>query len=150
MTTDQNLEELLSSLETSAQEVMRYFENPGATSNVRIGEWGPREVLCHFLPWLQFSIEGMESVAQGGEPRRLDVPTDDINARAVAEHAGEEVPQLLAQTRQLHQRLVRAAKAMPDLDAEVMVRFDGNVSTTRQRLEITARHWASHIKELQG
>ncbi|MBI2872454.1 MAG: hypothetical protein HYY00_04600 [Chloroflexi bacterium] len=140
---------LLANVEKSVQDALAYFEGPGATSQVKVDQWGPRDVLCHFLFWHQATAEGMESVARGGQPTRLEASTDDMNARAIAQHARESIPQLVSQARQLQGRLVRAARSIRDLEKPVLVRFDGTPANLRQRLEIIARHWTNHVRDLR-
>ena len=150
MSTAQELDELLSALDTTVEEVLAYFEGPGATSTARVGDWGPREVLCHFLFWHDATAQGMESASSGGGPVVLDAPTDELNGRVLAQHAGEGIPELVAQARSLHKRLVQAARQLPDLDVTVLQRAEGSLVTARSRVEIIARHWRSHAAELQG
>ena len=144
------LDTLLAALEEAMQEVFDFFAGPGSTSQVRIGDWGPWEVLCHFLYWHAATAEGMESVAAGGKPRRLEASTDELNAKVIAEHAGEGIPQLVAQLQQWQRRLVQAARSLPGLDAAVIERLDGRLVSARERLQVMDRHWREHLKELGG
>lgn len=150
MSTTRELEGLLTNLNTTVEEALAYFEGPGATSTTRVGDWGPREVLCHFLFWHQLTAEGMESATRGRSPRILDASTDELNARTIARHAGEGIPQLLAHARRLQERLVRAARRLPTLDVAVMQRQDGPPLSARERLDRIPRHWQSHITQLQA
>jgi hypothetical protein len=52
--------------------------------------------------------------------------------------------------RQAHARLVRAARGASDLDTPCFQRSNGELLTGRQRLELLARHWTEHVKELQA
>ena len=148
MTTAQELDEMLSTLEPIVNEALAYFEGPGATSTARVGDWGPREVLCHFLFWHEATAQGIESAISGG-PLVLDAPVDELNDQAVAQHAGEEMPQLVARARELQEQLVRAARRLSNLDVVVMQRPNNPPMTARQRLDRIAQHWQAHIAELQ-
>ena len=150
MSTARELDELLSTLEATVEEGLAYFGGPGATSTARVGDWGPREVLCHCLFWHEATAQGIESAISGGSPCILEASTDELNARAVAQHAGEGIPELIAHARDLQERLVQAAWQLPDLDVVVMQRPGTPPMTARQRLERISRHWQAHIAELQA
>ena len=150
MSTAQELDEMLSTLETIVNEALAYFEGPGATSTARVGDWGPREVLCHFLFWHETTAQGIESAISGGGPLVLDAPVDELNDQAVAQHAGEEMPQLVARACELQGQLVRAARRLSNLDVVVMQRPNNPPMTARQRLDRIAQHWQAHIAELQA
>ena len=88
-------DQLIGSVEEAFQEAASYFDGPGPTSDVRVGDWGPREVLCHFLYWHEATARGMESVAARGGPHRVAASVDDMNARAIARRAGWSIDRLL-------------------------------------------------------
>ncbi|MBI2159782.1 MAG: hypothetical protein HYU25_05240 [Candidatus Rokubacteria bacterium] len=64
-------------------------------------------------------------------------------------HEHESFDDLLAQVRQAHARLMRAGRGAPDLDKPCFQRATGEIMTGRQRLELLARHWTEHVRELQ-
>jgi hypothetical protein len=148
MTTDQKIDTLIKEVEDAVQESLSYFEG-AAGSELRIDIWTPREVLCHMIYWHEATTEGMESVAAGGDPYRIYASTDEMNARAVGRASGKSVPQFIEQAQQLQDRLVSAARAMPDPNVTVLVRGDGSEATAVQRLERIANHWRKHIRELR-
>ena len=67
--------------------------------------------------------------------------------RRLREH--ESFDELLTQLRQAHARLGHAVKNAPDVDKPCFRRPNGDLVTGRQRLEVLARHWAEHVRELQ-
>ena len=151
MATEDDLEALIDGVANEVEEGLKYFEGPGATSAVVVGEWGPREVLSHCLFWHDWTVQGIESVARGGEPYGVDGSVDEINARAVAGYAGRKIPDLADETRRLQERLAQAARALPALDAIVVVRPSGGGNlSARQRLQVIARHWREHVRELES
>lgn len=150
MADDKTVGSLLDAVEDAVNKAIQYFEGPGATSQVVIDKWGPREVLCHFLFWHEATAKGMESVAGGGKPFLVDTPLDETNAEAVTSRAGLDIPQLLAEAREKQGRLVSAARSLDDLDRIVLVNENGNGMSGRQRLERIAHHWAEHIEELRA
>ena len=150
MATESDLEALIDGVAQAVEAGLRYFEGPGATSTVVVGEWGPREVLSHCVLWHEVTVKGMESVAGGGEPFPADATVDEMNARAVAGLGGRDMSRLADEVRRLQERLVRVARALTDLDAPVVVRHEGGYLSGRERLEVIARHWRGHVSELES
>ena len=148
MTTDQKIETLISSLDETVKTGLAYFES-NADSEDRVGIWTPREVLCHMIYWHQATVEGMETVASGGEPHRIYASTDEMNARAVGRASGKSVPQLIEELRPLQERLVSAARSMSDPNTTVLIRGNGSELSAAQRLELITSHWNEHLKELR-
>ena len=149
MTNNQELAGLISALDSAVAAGLAYFEGPGAESDVTVGDWVPREVLCHMVFWHQATVDGMESVASGGDPYRIDVSTDEANARIIERLADESMAQLAQRIRALQARLVAAVLSMPDPSAAVLGR-GGSTLSAANRLELMARHWNGHIQELQA
>ena len=157
MATGQQIDALLTTLEQNVESGLAYFQGPGGQAKVMIGHWGPREVLCHLVWWHQATVEGMESVAAGGAPYRVYASVDQMNARAVGRMAGKDINQadtygasLVDSARQLQARLMKAARALPDPNATVLIMGDGSGRSVQQRLETVAHHWNEHVKELQA
>jgi hypothetical protein len=149
MAASQQIEERITALEQSVEAGLAYFQGPGGQAKVKIGHWGPREVLCTLVWWYQATVEGMESVLSGGKPYRFYASVDEMNARAVGRAAGKDIAQLANTARQLQARLVQAARALPDLNTTVLVSGDGRGRSALQRLETMAQHWNERVKELQ-
>lgn len=76
--------------------------------------------------------------------------SDIVNEVCRRLHADESFDELLLQVRLAHGRLLRAARAAPDLDQPCFRRANGQVLTGRQRLELLAKHWREHVQELQA
>jgi hypothetical protein len=156
MAAGQQIDDLIATLEQSVEAGLAYFQGPGSQSKVMIGHWGPREVLCHLVWWHQATVEGMESVAKGGAPYRIDASVDHMNARAVGRLAGRDLNQpttygvsLVDLARQWQARLVQAARTIPDPHTTILVMGDGSGRSVQQRLETIAQHWNEHVTELQ-
>jgi hypothetical protein len=150
MAANQPIEVLIRAMEQSVEAGLTYFQTPGGSALIKDGRWGPREVLCHLVWWHQATVEGMESVLAGGKPYRFYASVDEMNARAVGRLAGQDIPQLAELARQWQARLVKAARALPDPNATVLVTGDGSERSARQRLERIERHWSEHVKALQA
>ena len=142
-------EELIQRLDDTVAETLAYFEGPGQTTGVRVGEWAAWDVLAHFLYWHQATAWGMRSASAGGPPWKLPAGADDVNRVTTLLHGGESFADLLAQLRAEQERLLRAARALPDLDVSATERPDGGLVTARQRLERIAAHWNEHLRELR-
>ena len=150
MAVNDELTPLLAAVKAVVDEGLRYFQGQGARSEARVDLWGPHEVLCHFLFWHEVTVQGMESVSAGGGPSNTDAPVDELNAEVVAGRSALGFGQLIREARGLQERLEQASQALEDLDAVVMVRFDGTQLTARQRLETIAHHWGEHVGQLQA
>ena len=142
-------ETLIADLDRVVQETLAYFDGPGRVTDARVDRWQARDVLMHFLYFHDATAWGIQSAAQGGPPWPLPADADTINEVWRRLHEGESFDELLAQLRQSHARLMRAARAAPDLDAPCLRTVGGDVMTVGQRLERIARHWAEHVRELQ-
>ncbi len=149
MAATQQLEDLVGTLEQSVGSGLTYFEGPGSTSKVKLGRYGPREILCQMVWWHQVTLEGLESVASGGAPYRIYASVDEMNARAVGRFAAKNLQQLLAMGREAHTKLVKAAQACSDPSAVILVMGDGQGRSLQQRLEVIAPHWQEQVKALQ-
>ena len=75
--------------------------------------------------------------------------SDIVNEVCRKLHEHESVDELLAQLKQSHARLMRAAKRSPNLDQPCFKRANGELLTGRQRLELLAKHWTEHVEELK-
>ena len=151
------INDLIAALERSVEAGLAYFQGPGGQSKVMIGHWGPREVLCHLVWWHQATVEGMEPVAKGGAPYRIYASVDEMNARAVGRLAGRDLNQagtygesLVDLARQWQERLVKAARALPDPNTTVLIMGDGSGRSVQQRLETIAQRWNELVRELQA
>ena len=149
MTTLPPDEVLLANLDRVVQDTLAYFEGPGRTTDARVDQWQARDVLMHFIYFHDATAWGIQSAAQGGPPWPVPADSDTVNEVCGRLHQHEGFDELLAQVRQAHARLVRAARNAPDLDMPCFRRVTGEIMTGRQRLELLARHWALHVRELQ-
>ena len=147
MTTDVNIESLIADVEEVVARGIAYVQD-NAESEVKIDIWTPREVLCHWIYWHSVTAEGMENAASGEGPHHIYAEVDDMNARSVGRKSGVSVAWLVEEMEQLQERLIAAARALPDPNAVVMVRGDGYEATGVQRLETIVSHWNEHLEEM--
>src|SRR5262250_3424413 len=140
---------LMQNLDRAVRDTLAYFEGPGRATNARVDRWQARDVLMHFIYFHDATAWGIESVAHGGPPVVLPADADTINEVCRRLHEHESVDELVAQLRQAHARLMAAARRSPNLETVCFRRANGETATGRQRLELLARHWSEHVKELQ-
>ena len=141
-------ETLINTIDNTFKEGLPFFENvANEYPDLKVGEWGAREVLCHVVFFHEVAVIGWEAIRRGGPPYTFNVVLDELNARAVARLEGVTVPQLAAEIRRLHALYLKEARLAPDLDAVGVVRWDDSTSTVRQRLVSNNRHFEDHIRE---
>jgi hypothetical protein len=149
MTTGPEKDTLIAELDRVAHDVLAYFDGPGRATNARVDRWQARDILMHFIYFHDATAWGIQSAAQGGPPWPVPADSDTVNEVCRRLHEHESFDELLAQLRQAHGRLMRAAGKAPDLDRPCFQRASGELLTGRQRLELLARHWTEHVRELQ-
>lgn len=150
MTTAADKEALIQNLDRVVQEVLAYFEGPGKATKARVDKWGARDVLMHFIYFHEATAWGIQSAALSGPVWPVPADADTVNEVCRRLHEHEGFDDLLAQVRLAHARLLRAARTAPDLDRPCFQRANGELMTGRQRLELLARHWTEHVRELQA
>lgn len=143
-------EALLAELDRVVKETLAYFDGTGRSTRATVDRWQARDVLMHFIYFHDATAWGIQAAALGGPPWPLPADADTINEVCRRLHAQESFDELLAQVRQAHARLVHAARSSSHLDQPCFRRPNGETVTGRQRLEVLARHWAEHVRELQA
>ena len=149
MTTSPPEDTAIGDLDRVAGETLAYFEGPGRATEARVDRWQARDVLMHFIYFHDATAWGIQSAALGGPPWPVPADSDTVNEICRRLHEHESFDELLAQLRQAHTRLLRAARAAPDLDRPCFRRATGELMTGRQRLVLLARHWGDHVGELR-
>jgi len=150
MTPTSSKEGLLANLDRVAQETFAYFDGAGRTTPARVDQWQARDVLQHFIYFHDATAWGIQSAAIGGPLWPVPGDSDIVNEVCRRLHEHESVDGLLAQLKQAHARLMRAARQAPDLDTPCFRRANGESLTGAQRLELLAKHWTEHVQELQA
>jgi hypothetical protein len=141
---------LMQNLDRAVRDTLVYFEGPGRATNARVDRWEARDVLMHFIYFHDATAWGIQSVTQGGPPWPIPADSDTVNEVCRRLHEHESIDELVAQLRQAHARLMRAAAGATELDRPCVRRSTGEVMTIGQRLELLAKHWAEHVRELQA
>lgn len=150
MATPPSKEALVAELDRVVRETLAYFDGAGRMTAARVDRWHARDVLMHFIYFHDATAWGLQSAAVGGPPWPLPTGADGINEVCRRLHEHESFDELLTQLRQAHARLVQAARNASDIDTPCFRRPNGEPVTGRQRLEVLARHWAEHVRELQA
>jgi hypothetical protein len=140
---------LLANLDRAVEATLTYFDGPGRLTNARVDRWQTRDVLMHFIYFHDATAWGIQSAGLGGSPWPVPADADFVNEVCRRLHEHETFDELLAQVRLAHARLMGAARNAPDLDRSCFQRVTGEMMTGRQRLEVLARHWAEHVRELE-
>jgi len=143
-------ETLLAELDRVVRDTLAYFDGAGRANAARVDRWHARDVLMHFIYFHDATAWGLQSAALGGPPWPLPTDADGINEVCRRLHERESFDELLTQLRQAHARLGHAARNASDIDKPCFRRPNGELVTGRQRLEVLARHWAEHVRELQA
>jgi hypothetical protein len=141
--------EAAADLDKVVQETFAYFGGEGRTTTARVDRWQARDVLMHFIYFHDATAWGIQSVALGGPPWPVPTDADTVNEVCRRLHEHESLDELLHQLRQAHARLLHAARNSPDLDKPCFRRSTGELMSGRQRLELLARHWTEHVRELR-
>jgi len=149
MSTSPSNDALVSELDRVVKETLGYFDGAGRATSARVDRWQARDVLMHFIYFHDATAWGIQAAALGGPPWPLAADADTINEVCRRLHAHESFDELLTQLRQAHARLMNAARGSSQLDQLCFRRPNGETVTGRQRLEVLARHWAEHVRELQ-
>lgn len=149
MTTPAPTDTVIDALDRVAQDTFAWFDGIGRTTAARVDRWQARDVLQHFIYFHDATAWGIQSAALGGPVWVLPADSDHINEVWRRLHEPESLDDLLAQLKLAHGRLMRAARSSPDLDRPCFRRTTGETMTGRQRLELLARHWTEHVKELE-
>ena len=144
------MSDAIAAMDRVAQETFAWFAGPGRGTDARVDRWQARDVLMHFIYFHDATAWGLQSVALGGPPWPLPTDADGINEVCRRLHEHESFDELLTQVRQAHARLGHAVRNAPDIDKPCFRRANGEGVTGRQRLEVLARHWAEHVRELRA
>ena len=150
MATPSSKEALMAELDRVVRDTLAFFDGAGRVTAARVDRWHARDVLMHFIYFHDATAWGLQAAALGGPPWQLPADADTINEVCRRLHAHESFDELLTQVKQAHARLVQAARGSSALDKPCFRRTNGETITGRQRLEVLARHWAEHVRELQA
>ena len=141
----------LQSLKAVVEKAISRFSSESAQSRVRVGNWGPAEVLSHIVIWHRVSLAGIESVRSGGEPYRLPpgATVDSFSADALIDMAGSTISGLLSDLEALQNRIDAGAIALDGSGVTVRISEDGSTRSLGRQLEVMTAHIGEHLEELE-
>jgi hypothetical protein len=145
----QSLRELIDSLESVVNETLEYFSDLDTNLHVQIDQWGHKEMLSHLLYWHRASLKGMQSVVNGEGPFHIPESSDEMNSSIVEQLSHSSLAEITSELKNLQALLTTTATNMPDTQAIVFVRANGESFSTADRLKHTASHWESHLNEFR-
>ncbi len=94
------------------------MEQPGVN-----GDWSFKDMLGHLVTWQQRLVANFDAAVRGAEAQPTQWPAelqtdDEVNGWIYAHNHDRSASDLLDETAQLHQRLIRIIEALPD-DARI-------------------------------
>ncbi len=147
--TQTNLEKMIAEMEQAVEEGLAYLEDTGGGTSPQVDRWTAKEVLAHMVYWHRASLQGIESVSNGGPPFQVPDTSDVINDEIVDELSETSVSSMAEELRDLQRRLSVAVRLVPNIDDTVFIRVGGQTFSTRIRVETITNHWRDHVRELQ-
>lgn len=147
--TQTNLEKMIAEMEQAVEEGLAYLEDTGGSTSPQVDRWTAKEVLAHMVYWHRASLQGIESVSNGGPPFQVPDTSDVINDEIVDELSETSVSSMAEELRDLQKRLSAAVRTVPNIDDTVFIRVSGQTFSTRIRVETITNHWRDHVRELQ-
>ncbi len=147
--TQTNLEKMIAEMEQAVEEGLAYLEDTGGGTSPQVDRWTAKEVLAHMVYWHRASLQGIESVSNGGPPFQVPDTSDVINDEIVDELSETSVSSMAEELRDLQKRLSAAVRLVPNIDDTVFIRVSGQTFSTRIRVETITNHWRDHVRELQ-
>ena len=144
------LETLLIALGQAVERATARFEKEPAENRVQAGQWGPAEVLSHFIFWHGVTLKGIESVVSGGEPYRFDADAtlDGVNAAALAGRVGSSIADMTSELGELHSRIEEGARGLEYPSVAVRFYWDGSERSLETQLQTLTVHIGDHLEEL--
>ena len=113
--TQTNLEKMIAEMEQAVEEGLAYLEDTGGGTSPQVDRWTAKEVLAHMVYWHRASLQGIESVSNGGPPFQVPDTSDVINDEIVDELSETSVSSMAEELRDLQKRLSAAAGPCPTL-----------------------------------
>lgn len=138
--TQNSQEQLIEALEETVSDALEYLTGEGLGSHAKVGDRGAWKVLCHMFYWHQATTDGIESVVSGGDPRRFEAESDEVNDRIIDSISGKTVEELAREVREIQGRVPTAFHSIPDPSSTVFIGMNRAESSTNERLQMMAGH----------
>ncbi len=115
-------------------------------TQVMLGTWSVREVLCHVAGWHREMVPVLERIARGEKPVLEGVSYDDAdpwNEKFVKAYAGKSVAEMLREVDASYDALIATAQTVPEK------RFAPGRSAARTMDGVGPHHWREHGDQIR-
>jgi hypothetical protein len=115
-------------------------------TQVMLGAWSVREILCHVAGWQREMVPVLERISRGEKPIPEGVSYDDYNAwneTFVRRYSGKSVREMVAEVEASHAALLAAAGKVPE------ERFAPGKSAYRTVEGVGPHHYREHAEEIR-
>jgi hypothetical protein len=115
-------------------------------TEVMLGTWGIREILCHVAGWHREMIPVLERISRGEKPVPEGISYDDADAwneRFVRNYSGRSASEMIAEAEASHAALVAAARRVPE------DRFAPGRSAYRTVDGVGPHHYQEHGEQIR-
>ncbi|HSB60247.1 MAG TPA: maleylpyruvate isomerase N-terminal domain-containing protein [Vicinamibacteria bacterium] len=114
-------------------------------TQVMLGTWSVREVLCHVAGWQREVVPVLERIARGEKPVPEGISYSDAepwNAEFVKAYAGKSAAEMLREMEASYDALIAAARNVPE------ERFAPGSPAARTMEGVGPRHWKEHGEQI--
>ena len=115
-------------------------------TQVMLGTWSTREILCHVAGWHREMVPVLERIARGEKPVPEGVSYDEPypwNEKFVRAYAGKPVTEVMAEVEASHKALMAAARKVPE------ERFAPGRSAARTVDGVGPHHYREHAEQIR-
>jgi hypothetical protein len=138
-------------LEQAAEEFAAFKATYAGLSDARLtqvmlGTWSIREILCHVAGWHREMVPVLERIARGEKPVPEGVSyeiADPWNEKFVKAYAGKSVAEIVREVDASCEALIEAARTVPE------ERFAPGRSAARTLDGVGPHHWREHGEQIR-
>ena len=115
-------------------------------TEVMLGAWSVREILCHVAGWHREMVPLLERIASGEKPVPEGVSYDDAepwNEKFVKVYAGKSAAEMLKEIDASYEALIAAARTVPEK------RFAPGRAAARTMDGVGPHHWREHGEQIR-
>jgi hypothetical protein len=115
-------------------------------TQVMLGTWSIREILCHVAGWHGEMVPVLERIARGEKPVPEGVSYDDAdpwNGKFVNAYAGKSAAEMIREVDASYEALIAAARKVPE------ERFAPGRSAARTLDGVGPHHWREHGEQIR-
>jgi hypothetical protein len=115
-------------------------------TEVMLGSWSVREILCHLAGWHREVVPVLERIARGEKPVPEGISYEDAepwNAKFVKAYAGKSAAEMLREVDASYDALIAAARKVPQ------ERFAPGSAAARTMDGVGPHHWRAHGEQIR-